>query len=119
MTAPHPRRPRTAAGVAVVLPRLEAAPEWMAVGACRFVDPDLFYPEHNNLARDPKRVCARSDVAEQCLRWALITNEPHGIWWSVRRRTEEPRGRRPALGGRNRRALPRKRRYLLRAACRL
>lgn len=80
MTAQHPRRPRTAPCVAVVLPRLEATPEWMAVGACRFVDPDLFYSERNNLTRDPKRVCARCAVAEQCLQWALITDEPHGIW---------------------------------------
>jgi len=60
---------------------------WYEQAACLGRDTDEFYPGENE--RGPRRrrreaaakqVCARCGVSTQCLRWALQTQEPHGIW---------------------------------------
>ncbi|TDC04197.1 WhiB family transcriptional regulator [Nonomuraea longispora] len=81
---------------------LEEIP-WLRRGACRFSDPDLFFP----LAPTPlqearaKAVCAGCQVIEECRSYALRTGEAEGIWGGLtpeeRRRTRFPAGwRRPA-----------------------
>lgn len=60
---------------------MTAADEWMKDGACAGVSRDIFFPEDFQLP-DPaaKRLCARCDVRELCLTWALEHDEEYGIW---------------------------------------
>jgi WhiB family redox-sensing transcriptional regulator len=60
---------------------------WYEQAACLGRPTDDFYPADNE--RGPRRrrreamakqVCARCAVIVQCLRWALETREPHGVW---------------------------------------
>jgi WhiB family redox-sensing transcriptional regulator len=57
--------------------------EWMSEALCRETDPDLFFPGTNvPIAQEAqvKRICAACDVRAQCLKFALDTREPEGIW---------------------------------------
>lgn len=59
--------------------------DWRTRSACRDEDPELFFPigttgpavEQTDAA---KRVCMRCDVREECLEFALATNQDAGIW---------------------------------------
>ena len=60
---------------------------WYEEAACLGQATNDFYPADNE--RGPRRrrretlakqVCARCAVTVQCLRWALDTREPHGVW---------------------------------------
>ena len=53
---------------------------WKAQGACRWVDPELFFPISDVDAEPAKRVCAGCDVRQRCLDHALDTREGEGIW---------------------------------------
>ena len=58
---------------------------WRSAAACRFADPDLFFPiSSSGLALDQvaeaKEVCARCPVQPQCLAFALRTRQMHGVW---------------------------------------
>jgi WhiB family redox-sensing transcriptional regulator len=77
---------------------------WRLDAACRHVDPDLFFPlghtgaavEHASAA---KSVCRQCPVRDECLEFALSTNQVDGIWGGA---TEEERralrqGRRAGL----------------------
>lgn len=61
--------------------------DWQARAACRGSDTGKFY--HPDNERGPSRarreicakaVCAGCPVIENCLRWALATREPYGVW---------------------------------------
>lgn len=62
--------------------------EWMTRGACRQVDPDLFFapPGMTYIPKDQrdaaKAVCGQCPVARECLRYALDHPEyaTDGIW---------------------------------------
>lgn len=52
----------------------------MSRGACLTSDPDMFTPPKPGAStRDPKAVCAKCDVAEVCLAYALATGQA-GVW---------------------------------------
>ncbi|MFP5310323.1 MAG: WhiB family transcriptional regulator [Actinomycetes bacterium] len=59
--------------------------DWRSRSACRDEDPELFFPigttgpavEQTDAA---KRICMRCDVREECLEFALATNQDAGIW---------------------------------------
>jgi WhiB family transcriptional regulator, redox-sensing transcriptional regulator len=60
---------------------------WSERAACRQagVDPEVFFPvgETGPGARqiaEAKVICARCQVAAQCLDWALRAGEPAGVW---------------------------------------
>ena len=98
--APRAARPRSAPDVYT---RLDVA--WQRRGACRQVDPSLFFgPEGEGRAQRrfreaaAKAVCARCPVRAACRSFALATGEPYGIWGGT---TESERLRRAA--GRRRR----------------
>jgi WhiB family transcriptional regulator, redox-sensing transcriptional regulator len=67
--------------------------DWRSSAACTDEDPELFFPigttgpavEQSEAA---KRVCARCDVREECLEFALSTNQDAGIWGGL---TEDER----------------------------
>jgi WhiB family transcriptional regulator, redox-sensing transcriptional regulator len=59
--------------------------EWWSRAACRYVDPDLFFPiSATGPARaqlaGAKAVCARCPVRRDCLRYALAAGPVPGIW---------------------------------------
>ena len=53
---------------------------WKAQGACRWVDPELFFPTSDLEAEPAKRVCAGCVVRQRCLDHALATREAEGVW---------------------------------------
>ncbi len=59
--------------------------DWRAHGECLTEDPELFFPVGRGgpallQAQEAKQVCARCDVRETCLAWALETGQGEGIW---------------------------------------
>ncbi len=63
---------------------------WRAGGACRGLDPTIFYPSTDEEAQVAKAVCERCEVREPCLEHALIHRESDGIWGGA---TEKERRR--------------------------
>jgi len=64
---------------------LTAPRDWRLLAACRSADPDLFFPLSDSgqsleQAAKAKTVCARCEVRRQCLVFALVTGQVHGIW---------------------------------------
>lgn len=59
--------------------------DWRQKAACIDEDPELFFPVGTTgpaleqLER-AKAVCHRCDVIDQCLEWALETNQDAGVW---------------------------------------
>ncbi len=67
--------------------------DWRAQAACRDEDPELFFPVGNTGAalkqiEEAKAVCRTCPVIDQCLKWALDTNQDSGIWGGL---TEDER----------------------------
>jgi WhiB family redox-sensing transcriptional regulator len=64
---------------------IDDVPDWRSRGACLTADPELFFPisstgtsqEQEEQARE---VCARCLVRDECLAFALRTNQAHGVW---------------------------------------
>ncbi|MFD5412451.1 WhiB family transcriptional regulator [Streptomyces nojiriensis] len=60
--------------------------DWRHQAACRETDPELFFPIGNTgpallQIEEAKAVCRRRcPVKEQCLQWALDTNQSEGVW---------------------------------------
>ena len=75
---------------------LDLIPEpWMQEALCAETDPEAFFPEKGGSTRDAKRVCRLCDVTEQCLAYALRTDQRFGIWGakSERERRKMKKGR--------------------------
>jgi WhiB family redox-sensing transcriptional regulator len=69
--------------------------DWRKQGACLSADPDLFFPISSRGVSATqidraKRVCASCPVREQCLDFALSTQQQFGIWGGA---TEDERKR--------------------------
>lgn len=56
------------------------APSWRDLGACRGLDPGVFYPETDEDAEMAKAVCNECDVRLTCLEHALSHREKQGVW---------------------------------------
>jgi WhiB family redox-sensing transcriptional regulator len=59
--------------------------DWRHRSACRDEDPELFFPIGNTgpaLAQieEAKKVCARCEVKDPCLQWALESGQEAGVW---------------------------------------
>jgi WhiB family redox-sensing transcriptional regulator len=69
--------------------------EWISRGACKGMNPDLFFPERGVDVRAAKAVCARCDVADECAQYALDNTIRSGIWGGLsERERREIRSRR-------------------------
>lgn len=55
---------------------------WRERALCRNLPGDLFFPDESDerTRRQAKRVCARCDVARECLAEALRLDVREGIW---------------------------------------
>ncbi len=67
--------------------------DWRGRAACTDEDPELFFPIGTTgpaveQADAAKRVCAVCDVREECLEFALATNQDAGVWGGL---TEDER----------------------------
>ena len=77
-----------------------AAPDnWRAAAACRFADPDLFFPVSDlgkglDQEAEAKAICAGCRVRRQCLAFALRTRQVHGIWGGLTERERHVLGAR-------------------------
>lgn len=54
--------------------------EWRMLGACRGLDPTIFYPDDDDEADVAKQVCEQCGVREACLDHALARREKVGVW---------------------------------------
>lgn len=59
--------------------------DWRDSAACMNADPELFFPVGNTgpaleQIDAAKLVCGRCPVTEQCLQYALDTNQDSGVW---------------------------------------
>lgn len=84
-------------------------PPWWAEAACAEAEHDLFFPAGDTgdairQIEEAKKHCAACPVREECLDFALETNQVYGIWGGV---TEQERKtlRRRLLADRRRAAL--------------
>lgn len=53
---------------------------WRELGACKGLDPSIFYPDDDSEATDAKAVCAACGVRVACLEYALQSREKQGVW---------------------------------------
>lgn len=59
--------------------------EWRQMSACRDSEPSLFFPVGvtgpalDNIA-DAKAICAQCSVQDECLQYALESNQEAGVW---------------------------------------
>ncbi len=53
---------------------------WVVFGACRDVDPDLFFPAGREEESHALALCASCPVRQECLDYALEAGERFGIW---------------------------------------
>lgn len=64
---------------------------WRHESACRWIDPDLFWPQGESAparrqAEEAKAVCAKCPVRTQCLEWAVETRQDFGVWGGMSER---------------------------------
>lgn len=53
--------------------------DWRQLGLCAQVDPEAWFPGKGEAIQPAKRICARCDVKDPCLAWALDHHED-GVW---------------------------------------
>ena len=63
---------------------------WRDRGACRGLDPEIFYPLTDEEAVEAKVVCGECGVRQTCLEYALSAREKEGVWGGA---TEKERRR--------------------------
>jgi WhiB family redox-sensing transcriptional regulator len=53
---------------------------WRELGACRGLEPSIFFPDEDEDATPAKEVCADCRVRVSCLEHALTIREKQGVW---------------------------------------
>ena len=53
---------------------------WRQHGACRGLDPAIFYPPDDEDSEAAKEICGVCPVQVACLEHALQTREKEGVW---------------------------------------
>ena len=53
---------------------------WRQLGACRGLEPSIFYPDDEDEGLEAKAVCAECGVRVACLEYALNVREKAGVW---------------------------------------
>lgn len=65
---------------------VESTMDWRNYALCAQTDPEAFFPEKGGSTRAAKKICARCDVGEECLDYALNHDERFGIWGGLSER---------------------------------
>lgn len=77
-------------------------PRWREDAACRYVDPELFFPDVGGNAYAAKRICngwvkdngqvkvPPCGVRAECLAYALAVDERHGIYGGLSPNERQP-----------------------------
>lgn len=81
--------------------------DWRNNAACLEADPELFFPVGNTgqaieQIESAKSICGQCSVTEQCLQYALETNQDSGVWGGLsedERRTLKRRAARARRAG--------------------
>ena len=60
--------------------------KWMDQALCPQTDPEIFFPEKGGSTREAKRVCAKCPVLEECLDYAIESDQRYGIWGGLSER---------------------------------
>lgn len=60
----------------VVLPPAEVLEQAL----CAQTDPEAFFPEKGCSTEPAKAICRECPVQAECLRWALASDQRHGVW---------------------------------------
>jgi WhiB family redox-sensing transcriptional regulator len=63
---------------------------WADFGSCTNADPDLFFPQPGADTSYARSICRGCPVRIQCLDYALLSGQKHGIWGGM---TESQRRR--------------------------
>lgn len=72
--------------MALTMPNLESiSHDWRDDALCRDTDPDLFFPVGTtgpaiSQIAAAKNVCQQCAAREECLDFALVTNQDSGVW---------------------------------------
>jgi WhiB family redox-sensing transcriptional regulator len=92
-----PDRPQELHGGSVALTWIRThdwdANTWRTRSACRDSDPDVFFPVGSTgmaleQIETARRICTACQVSDECLEFALATNQEAGVWGGT---TEEER----------------------------
>lgn len=74
----------------------EPRADWRDHAACRFADPELFFPvspggpsPDQADGGQARAICATCPVRRECLQFALATRQAHGIWGGMSERERE------------------------------
>ncbi|HEX6392719.1 MAG TPA: WhiB family transcriptional regulator [Acidimicrobiales bacterium] len=59
---------------------IPADEDWRSFAACRNVDTNVFFPQSELFSNRAKLICSTCPVREQCLAWAMATEQRDGIW---------------------------------------
>jgi WhiB family redox-sensing transcriptional regulator len=59
---------------------------WRDKGACRGIDPAVFYPGEDEDASEAKAICSQCAVVQACLEHALTAREKEGVWGGLTER---------------------------------
>jgi WhiB family transcriptional regulator, redox-sensing transcriptional regulator len=80
---------------AAARPGRDSRLDWRADAACRYADPELFFPDGDTRSaraqvKTAKLICRGCPVSAICLSWALASGQEAGIWGGL---TEDERRR--------------------------
>jgi WhiB family redox-sensing transcriptional regulator len=64
----------------------DVAESWQERALCAQTDPEAFFPEKGGSTKDAKRMCFSCDVRQDCLDFALDTDERFGVWGGLSER---------------------------------
>src|SRR6478752_1106664 len=64
--------------------------DWADLGRCATADPELFFPPPGTDSTIARAICRTCPVRRQCLEYAIVTGQRHGIWGGM---TESQRRR--------------------------
>jgi WhiB family redox-sensing transcriptional regulator len=81
----------------VALIRTPGPGPWVAHGACRDADPDLFFPTRGGDLDPARAICAQCPVADACAEYAIPLSQLHGVWGGLSENERRRIRRRRAL----------------------
>lgn len=71
-------------------------PHWRDKANCLDADPEAFFPIIGNNGVDAKKICARCEVTEECLDYAMRHRIDEGVWGGLSTIDREKMRRRQA-----------------------